>query len=155
MRFDRNSKWLIIILSLVLLVVGFFPLLGFAGSWVPSNPLVPACNTGIRNGTLENPCGWEQLIVLADNILKFFLYISVPIAAIAFAYAGWLYLSARGDHSQISKAHEIFLNVAIGLVFVLTAWRDSFIEFKAFKPSLIIFAPSESCCIISKICLIL
>ena len=107
---------------LMLLVVGFFPLLGFAGSWVPSNPLVPACNTGIRNGTLENPCGWEQLIVLANNILKFFLYISVPIAAIAFAYAGWLYLSARGDHSQISKAHEIFLNVAIGLVFVLTAW---------------------------------
>ena len=50
------------------------------------------------------------------------VFIAVPLAAIAFAWAGFLYLSARGNPGQISKAHGIFLNVAIGLGIVLIAW---------------------------------
>lgn len=80
----------------------------------PGGGIVPACpSTG---------CGWPQVVKLANNLLKFMVSIAVPLAAIAFAYAGWLYLSARGNPSQISRAHNIFLNVAIGLVIVLVAW---------------------------------
>ena len=83
-------------------------------AWSPGQPIVPNC--------LGTSCGWQDLVILADNILSFFLYIAVPIAAIAFAWAGWLYLSARGNMTQIQSAHSIFLNVFIGLIIVLSAW---------------------------------
>ena len=76
--------------------------------------LVPNCPAG--------GCGWVQLVQLGKNLLDFMIFIAVPIAAICFAWAGWLYLSARGDSGQITKAHGIFLNVAVGLVIVLVAW---------------------------------
>ena len=88
----------------VLLIISL-PLVSFAA-------LVP-CDTN---------CGWKDLVTLAKNLLDFMVTITIPIAAICFAWAGWLYLSARGNPGQITKAHEIFLNVAIGLVIVLVAW---------------------------------
>jgi|SRR3989344_1403207 len=108
---------------LVLVIVVFsllaVPLVGFA----QAEPLVPECNTGVDgNGYLINPCGWVNLVEMARRILNFMVYIAVPIAAIAFAYAGWLYLSARGNPSQITQAHGIFLNVLIGIVIILIAW---------------------------------
>ena len=118
--------------SMVLVIVVFsllaVPLVGLA----QAEPLVPPCNTVIVDvpnvpgpGThkgFANPCGWNQLVDLARRLLNFMVYIAVPIAAIAFAYAGWLYLSARGNPSQITQAHGIFLNVLIGIVIILIAW---------------------------------
>lgn len=67
-------------------------------------------------------CGWTELLILAQNVMNFLIIISLPLSAIAFAYAGFLYLTAAGSEDKIKKAHEIFKNVAIGLFFVLAAW---------------------------------
>lgn len=37
-------------------------------------------------------------------------------------YGGFLYLQDGGKSSNVSKAKGIFMNVAIGYFFVLTAW---------------------------------
>ena len=94
------------VLGISALLVIFLPLISLAA-------LVPNCDTN---------CGWKDLVTLAKNLLDFMVTITIPIAAICFAWAGWLYLSARGNPGQITKAHGIFLNVAIGLVIVLVAW---------------------------------
>ncbi|MBU4536903.1 pilin [Patescibacteria group bacterium] len=65
-------------------------------------------------------CNFCDLIILVNNIINFIIYLSVPISAMMFAYAGVMYLS--GDPGKISNAHGIFRNVALGLVFILGAW---------------------------------
>jgi|SRR3990167_7572882 len=77
-------------------------------------PLVPSCS-----GT---ECGFDDLIVLVRNTINFLLIITAPIAAIMFAYAGFLYLTAAGDSGKISKAHGIFWTVLCGIVITLAAW---------------------------------
>lgn len=120
----RSSVYLLLFAVAVIL---FVPAVSLA-----ADPIVPSCNTTIGDipnpngqGThkgFTDPCGWNHLVKLGKNLLDFMIYIAVPIAAICFAWAGWLYLSARGNPGQISKAHGIFLNVTIGLVIVLVAW---------------------------------
>lgn len=67
-------------------------------------------------------CDFEKLVQLGRNIMNFLILLSIPIATIAFAWAGILMLTARGNESQVSKAKEIFTKVLIGFLFVLTAW---------------------------------
>lgn len=77
-----------------------------------------------RNTTLDEAeqCGFDDLITMIQNILTWLIYIAVPISGLMFAYAGWLYMSARGDSGQISQAHQVFVNVAIGLALLVGAW---------------------------------
>ena len=74
------------------------------------------------NGTKESPCDFKALIQLVQNIINFLVYMSAPVAAVAFAWAGVLYLTAAGDETKIGKAHTIFTDVLIGLGIVLSAW---------------------------------
>jgi len=59
---------------------------------------------------------------MAQRIINFLLYMSVAIAAAAFAMAGFKYVTARGNVGQIESAHKIFTNVLVGLLIALAAW---------------------------------
>lgn len=74
------------------------------------------------SGTKESPCDFKALIQLVQNIINFLVYMSAPVAAVAFAWAGVLYLTAAGDEKRIGQAHAIFTDVLIGLGIVLSAW---------------------------------
>ena len=67
-------------------------------------------------------CSWIHLIQLANNLLNFLIYISIIVAAIMFAYAGFLYMSDGGNMNKVKDAHGIFTSVAVGIVIVLVAW---------------------------------
>lgn len=67
-------------------------------------------------------CGFEDLMVLASKVVDFLVLISIPLAAIAFAWAGFMYMSSGGDPGKISRAHGIFLKVGIGLILVLGSY---------------------------------
>ena len=67
-------------------------------------------------------CQFSDLIALINTLIQYLIYISLPLAAIAFAYAGWIYLSAGGDTGKVKKAHTIFLDVGIGIALVLSSW---------------------------------
>lgn len=67
-------------------------------------------------------CDWSSLVVLAQNVLNFIIYIGILAAAGLFMYAGFLYMTAAGDGSKVTKAKGIFFAIVIGLIIILTAW---------------------------------
>ena len=79
-----------------------------------ANHIVPQCQ--------DDRCDFCDLVQLGWNIVHFFAWIVVPLSAIAFAWAGFLYLSSGGSQDKISRAHSIFKKVAIGLILALGAY---------------------------------
>lgn len=68
-------------------------------------------------------CGFNEAIKLINNVINFLLFvIATPLAALAIAYAGFLYLTAGGNSENISKAKTILKNVVFGYVIALAAW---------------------------------
>ncbi len=106
--FYKNRKRIIQALSLVALVV---PVFVFADS----APLVPCDGVTV-------PCDFGALMRLVNNVIQFVLIAVVPLAAIIFAYAGFVLLTSGGSDEKKGQAKKIFSNVAIGLVIVLAAW---------------------------------
>ncbi|HZS42754.1 MAG TPA: pilin [Candidatus Paceibacterota bacterium] len=78
--------------------------------------LVPKCND--NNGG----CQWNDLVTLANTIVNFLLYLAGSLAAISFAFAGFLYLTAGGNPSKAAEAKGIFWKVIIGLIIAVGAW---------------------------------
>lgn len=70
----------------------------------------------------QGKCGWRDLIVLLNVTIQFLAYIAASLSAIAFAYAGFLYMTAAGDSGKIEQAHGIFKKTFIGIFFVLVGW---------------------------------
>lgn len=59
---------------------------------------------------------------LIQRIITFLLLVSGPLAAILFAYAGFLYFTSAGDSGKLEKGKKIFIDVIFGLVIALCAW---------------------------------
>lgn len=75
--------------------------------------LVPTCGAG--------GCGWSDLFKLGDNILNWLIMIAVPVAALAIAYAGWLFIWGSTNSGSRSRANAILRSVLIGLGATLAA----------------------------------
>ena len=91
--------------------------------------LVPDCVTtenvtinGVQTERTVYSCGFDDVMLLIKNIIDFAILLIMPLAAILFAYAGWLYLSSSVDPGGKSKAHKIFTSVVWGLLWTLGAW---------------------------------
>ena len=86
--------------------------------------LIPCGNlVSSASRTVTDPCTFDDLILLAQAVIKFLIFkIAAPLAAIMFAYAGFLWVTNGGNESQISKAKDIFWMVFWGLVVALAAW---------------------------------
>ncbi len=86
--------------------------------------LVPCGNVeDTTKGVVTDACGFADLIVLAQTVMKFLIFdLAAPIAAIMFAYAGFTYVTNGGNESKIKQAHDIFLYVFWGLIIALSAW---------------------------------
>ncbi|OGI67449.1 hypothetical protein A2823_00970 [Candidatus Nomurabacteria bacterium RIFCSPHIGHO2_01_FULL_41_91] len=112
----KKTKKFLIFISIFLILV--MPVLSLA--YTLGEPLVPPCSTAAA----PEQCGWGQLMGLVDNVITFILkYMAVPIAAIMFAYAGFLLVTAGGEAAGArTKAKSIFTNAAIGLILAVAAW---------------------------------
>ncbi|PIQ66252.1 MAG: hypothetical protein COV96_02445 [Candidatus Zambryskibacteria bacterium CG11_big_fil_rev_8_21_14_0_20_42_18] len=67
-------------------------------------------------------CNFNDLVTLAQNLITDLIIISTFLAAIAFAYAGFILLVSGGSESQKTKAKEVFKKVLIGYLWILGAW---------------------------------
>lgn len=71
----------------------------------------------------KEECDFNDVITLAQNVINFLIFkIASPLAAIMFAYAGFLYITNQGNEGQVKQAHDIFWFVFWGLVVALGAW---------------------------------
>lgn len=81
------------------------------------------CGNGTAANAATEACDFSDLIKEVQTVINFLIFsIASPIAAVMFAYAGFLYVTNGGNESKIKQAHDIFWNVFIGLVIALAAW---------------------------------
>lgn len=105
--------------ALLLLVALAMPgAAGAQGQNVLPDRIVPCDGTSVNGGTECTIC---HLATLAQNILNAGVYIAVFLSAFLFAWAGWKYMTSRGG-GEVSKAKDVFVNVAVGLVIILGGW---------------------------------
>lgn len=73
----------------------------------------------------RNVCDTCDIFALAKNVLDFIWYsISLPIAILMFAYAGFLMVvpGSTGDTPRYTKGKQIFKTTVFGLLIVFVAW---------------------------------
>ena len=104
---------------ILIMLLPFLPAVVLAG-------LVPCGGSVDDPGTVWNEtddCGFSHLILMIAIIIEFLLInIAVPIAAMLFAYAGFLMMTAGGNEAKISQAKQIFGGVLWGLLIAVLAW---------------------------------
>jgi hypothetical protein len=93
-------------LALILIVPGF----SLAAGLVP-------CDTAAT-------CNFTAFMTLVNKVITFILFdLALPIAAIMFAYAGILLITAGGETAHArTKAKKIFINAVIGLILAVACW---------------------------------
>ena len=97
------------------------------GSFYTTGDVMKSSDPGglVPCGTKANPkaCDFNDIMKLINTIINFVLFvIAVPLAAIMFAYAGFMLVTSGGSSEKMSQAKSIFGNVAIGLIIAAAAW---------------------------------
>jgi len=106
-------RYTILLTAFIFLLIGFvLPI--FVGV-ANAAPLVPCGYNGIE-------CTTCHLLQLGENIIEFIVQISFVIAALLFAYAGFLFFIGGGDSGKITNAKKIFTNTFIGIIIILSSW---------------------------------
>jgi hypothetical protein len=67
-------------------------------------------------------CQACDLVQLGNDIIEFVIKMSVIIATILLAYAGFLIVTAQGDMGKIKQARAMFTDIVIGIIIVLSGW---------------------------------
>ena len=88
-------------------------------SYNTTNNLPPA---GKNIGDISNPCNFNHIVILINNITDFFIITGAAVSTLAFGYAGFLMMTAHGEMGKIEEAKAIFGKVLVGFLFMLSAW---------------------------------
>ncbi len=100
----------------------------FAHAWRPGDDIAPCGFDGSKGGAVDGVVGQSEQCEFADfikflgNIIDVLLWVSTLLAAVSFAYAGFLYATSGGNPGKIASAHRIFGKVATGFIVALSAW---------------------------------
>lgn len=105
--------------ALMVLVLVFAPVVTFAAPGDFFGPIIPAC---ARAAADQYPCQACDLVSAGENILRVFVSLAVGAAALMFAYAGILYVTAAANQGNIDSAKSIFFSTLLGLIFILCAY---------------------------------
>ncbi len=71
---------------------------------------------------LKNPTNITDLTTFVKKILDIVLTIGIPIIAIAIIYAGYLFVSSRGNEHELKNAKNAIVWTLIGAAIILGAW---------------------------------
>jgi len=77
------------------------------------------CST---SGKICNPISANSLHEVIQKFLEGALKIGMPIVALAVIYCGFLFVKARGNSEEITKAKDALLYTLIGAGVLLGAW---------------------------------
>ncbi|MCR4330773.1 MAG: pilin, partial [Patescibacteria group bacterium] len=78
---------------------------------------------GTVSTTLQSPLGGvSNLNNLIEKILEVVVDIGTPIAVLFIIYAGFLFVTAQGNETKITKAKNAFTWAIIGTAVLLGAW---------------------------------
>lgn len=89
---------------------------------VLSLPAVTGAQSAITGETCEGfSCGYSNLLRVIQDIMLFLFKLSIPIAAIALAVAGFKILTARDNAGARTEAKGMMLKVVGGVMIMLAA----------------------------------
>lgn len=77
---------------------------------------------GTVPATLTSPLEAESFSALVEAIAKLAAQIGIPIAAIFIIYSGLMFVTARGNEEQLTKAKTTFMWAMVGTAILLGAW---------------------------------
>lgn len=117
MQINRKFKYFSVILLLIFFGCIAFPAISHAFTCNTCESLVCCGNPG------QNACTFEDLFCLVKKVINFILFTIIPpLAAVWFAYAGFLMLTAAGDPGKTKQARDMLLYVVIGILIAYAAW---------------------------------
>jgi hypothetical protein len=101
-----------------LIVFGFLalPMLAQAQAWEGF------VKCGKTTGPYTHECGFQDLLNLGRDIIRFMVIISIPIVAIGFAYAGFEYMQSGSSAEIRKKAKGHMITLMKGFFFILAAY---------------------------------
>ena len=74
------------------------------------------------SATIDNPLSADSLFCFLKDTLDIFLTIGIIIAVLFMVYAGFLFVTARGDTAQLTTAKKAFLGAVIGTAIIMGVW---------------------------------
>ena len=77
---------------------------------------------GTDNSSVTNPLKYCNIMDFVKNALQLFVLLALPVLAFFIVLAGFQFILARGNSSQLQKAKMNFVYVIIGTCLVLGAW---------------------------------
>ena len=86
-----------------------------------TSPNLQQNNNTSSVGPLQNPLGNKTLMQFMEAILDVIIIFAVPIIVFFIIYAGFLYVTARGNETTIGQAHRALTYAVIGGVLILGA----------------------------------
>lgn len=117
----RVSRFGVPLVLFLVLILGTFFIPQFVSAEDPLDAaIVPTCEMA-EGGGFVGACQLCDLVKLARNIINFSIALSVVIATLLFAYAGFMYFTAASSPENIKKAHGIFTKTLAGIVIILAA----------------------------------
>lgn len=69
-----------------------------------------------------NPLNFNSIPELIRELLRVAVTIAIPVVIIFIIYAGFLFVSARGNEQQITKAKSVLTWTVIGAILIVGAW---------------------------------
>ena len=83
------------------------------------NPVQDPSVPGKISIAIYNPLKANDLQELATDIIELLIQLGIPVIVLMIIYAGFLYVTARGNPEQISKAHNTILWTLVGAAVLL------------------------------------
>ncbi len=67
-------------------------------------------------------CNFNSVILFINNLINDLILISFPVAAVAFAWAGFTILTSGGSEEKKNRGKSILIKVAIGYAIIIGAY---------------------------------
>ncbi|HVT75027.1 MAG TPA: pilin [Candidatus Paceibacterota bacterium] len=85
---------------------------------------IVSCNPTYNpaTGKLDNDCDYQQLVATATRIVKYILFIIIPIVGAMILWTGFKYMTAGGDANAVADAKRMLKPIAIGVFLIFAAW---------------------------------
>ncbi len=84
-------------------------------------PLISVAASGCNPGELCNPIQAQSFTDLINKVLEVILLLGTPIVVFFFIYAGFTFVTSRGDPKRLDAAKSMFMWTVVGAFLVLGA----------------------------------
>lgn len=80
------------------------------------------CGYHLGPGKKGRICTFSDLMSLIARVIDYIFVLILPIAAIIFAYAGYLYITSGGNAEKRTAAKKAMTYLVVGVVVIMMAW---------------------------------